>query len=294
MAGPFPGMDPYLELQAAWPDFHNRLIAEICSELGARLPESYVARVDERIEVATWAPEPPRSFRPDVLVGRLELETRAASSGVALATAPAATLEPKLVEILDRDPEEVRITWVEIRGLPDLELVTAVEVLSPINKSGQGRQAYLEKRDKLHEPHSNLVEIDLLLGGAPLPMKERIEPGGYYAIVARGSKLPLAEVYRWTVRDSLPFVPIPLREPDSDILIDLGVLVNRVYDLGRYARTLRHVVRLPETTSLTPEDRAWVERDPKSPLRASKWLRQNGDRAIRSFTRLWRPRHSIS
>jgi hypothetical protein len=49
MAGPFPGMDPYLELQAAWPDFHNRLIAEICSELGARLPESYVARVDERI-----------------------------------------------------------------------------------------------------------------------------------------------------------------------------------------------------------------------------------------------------
>jgi hypothetical protein len=29
MAGPFPGMDPYLEQQAAWPDFDNRLIAEI-------------------------------------------------------------------------------------------------------------------------------------------------------------------------------------------------------------------------------------------------------------------------
>ncbi len=55
MAGPFPGMDPYLELQAAWPDFHNRLIAEIRNELGARLPDSYIARVDERIEVANWA-----------------------------------------------------------------------------------------------------------------------------------------------------------------------------------------------------------------------------------------------
>ena len=165
MAGPFPGMDPYVEMQAAWPDFHNGLIAEIRNELGTRLPDSYIARVDERIEVATWALEPPRSFRPDVLVGHFE--KRAVSSGATLATATATTLEPKLVEILDRDPEEVRVTWVEIRALPELELVTAVEVLYPINKWGHGRQIYLEKRDKLHASRVNLVEIDLLLGGAP-------------------------------------------------------------------------------------------------------------------------------
>ncbi|MGO9916743.1 MAG: DUF4058 family protein [Isosphaeraceae bacterium] len=256
MAGQFPGMDPYVEMQAAWPDFHNGLIAEIRNELGARLPDSYIARIDERIEVATWALEPPRSFRPDVLVGRFE--KTAASPAVTSATASAATLEPKLVEILDRDSEEVRITWVEIRALRDLELVTVVEVLSPINKSGQGRQAYLDKRDKLHASRVNVVEIDLLLGGAPLPMKERIEPGAYYAIVARGARLPLAELYRWTVRDPIPRIPIPLREPDADILIDIAVLVDRVYDLGRYGRTLRHNAHLPETTPLTPDDRAWV------------------------------------
>ena len=32
-------MDPYIEWQAAWPDFHNGLIAEIRNELGARLPD---------------------------------------------------------------------------------------------------------------------------------------------------------------------------------------------------------------------------------------------------------------
>jgi hypothetical protein len=249
-------MDPYVEIQAAWPDFHNGLIAEIRNELGARLPDSYIARVDERDEVATWALEPPRSFRPDVLVGRLE--ESAGSSGVSSATAPAATLEPKLVEVLDRDPEEVRITRVEIRALPDLELVTAIEVLSSINKSGQGRQVYLDKRDKLHASRVNLVEIDLLLSGEPLPMKERIEPGAYYVIVARGARLPSAELYLWTVRDPLPRIPIPLREPDADILIDFAALVGRVYDLGRYARTLRHDAPLPETSSLMPEDRAWV------------------------------------
>jgi hypothetical protein len=52
-------------------------------------------------------------------------------------------------------------------------------------------------------------------------MKQRIEPGGYYAIVARAARLPLAEVYRWTVREPLPPLPIPLREPDPDPLIDL-------------------------------------------------------------------------
>ena len=89
-------------------------------------------------------------------------------------------------------------------------------------------------------------------------MKRRIEPGGYYAIVARGAQLPLAEVYRWSVRDSLPRIPIPLRKPDPDVLIDLAASVSRVHDLGRYARTLRHGLPLPETMSLTPEDRAWV------------------------------------
>jgi hypothetical protein len=257
MAGRFPGMDPYLEWQAPWPDFHNGLIAEIRNELGAKLPDSYVARVDERIEVATSASAPSSSFRPDVSVGRFEGDP--ASTGVTSVIMPTATLEPWLVEILDRDSDEVRITWVEIRALPELELVTAIEVLSPINKSWQGRRAYLEKRDKLHDSKVNLVEIDLLLGGAPLPMKERIEAGGYYAIVARGTRLPVAEVYRWTVRDALPRLPIPLREPDPDVLIDLAALVSRVYELGRYERTLRHATALPEITSLTPEDRAWAE-----------------------------------
>ena len=257
MPGPFPGMDPYIEWQSPWADFHNRLIAEICNELGTTLPDLYVARVDERIEIASWAHEPPSSFRPDVLVGRIE--RRAVSPGVTSSRAPAATLEPRLVEILDRDVEELRVTWVEIRALPELDLVTAIEVLSPVNKSGRGRQAYLEKRDTLHDSRVNLVEIDLLLAGAPLPMKERTEPGAYYAVVARGAVLPLAEVYRWTVRDPLPGIPIPLREPDADVVIDLAALVNRVYDLGRYARTLRHDLPLPETSSLTPEDREWVE-----------------------------------
>lgn len=47
MPGPFTGMDPCIEVQARWPDFHNALIAQIRNELGARLPECYIARIGE-------------------------------------------------------------------------------------------------------------------------------------------------------------------------------------------------------------------------------------------------------
>jgi Protein of unknown function (DUF4058) len=256
MAGLFPGIDPFVEFQANWPDFHNRLITEICNELGSRLPVAYVARVDERVEVVIPETESSAVYRPDVLVGRFADLPAGGQPPQASATLMA---EPIVAEVLARDPDEFRLTYVEIRALPALELVTVIEVLSPVIKSMQGRRAYLEKRDSLHVSRVNLVEIDLLLSGAPMPMKQPIPPGGFYAIVARGPRLPLAEIYRWTVRDQVPGAPIPLANGDADIVIDLGALASRVYDLGRYARTLRCDHPLPEWAPLSPEDRAWVE-----------------------------------
>jgi hypothetical protein len=98
-------MDPYLEFRASWPDFHNSLIAEIRNELGLTLPDSYVARVDERIEVATPASDLTPVVRPDVLIGYRDRE--ATSPGAAPARATSATLEPEFMEILDRDPQRV-------------------------------------------------------------------------------------------------------------------------------------------------------------------------------------------
>jgi hypothetical protein len=49
MASPFPGMDPYLESPAFWPDFHHRLIDDWCDAVGDHLPDHYEARLDERV-----------------------------------------------------------------------------------------------------------------------------------------------------------------------------------------------------------------------------------------------------
>src|SRR5215207_690292 len=48
MPSPFPGMDPYLEDSALWPDVHAELITDVRHHLTPKLLPKYVARVEQR------------------------------------------------------------------------------------------------------------------------------------------------------------------------------------------------------------------------------------------------------
>ena len=48
MAGPFPGMDPYLESASVWPDFHHELATALRHVLLDRLPSRYFVKVLHR------------------------------------------------------------------------------------------------------------------------------------------------------------------------------------------------------------------------------------------------------
>lgn len=160
---------------------------------------------------------------------------------------------------LDDRPFEVRDSWVEIFHLPEMELVTVIEVLSPTNKGGSGRGDYLAKRDALLDSPVHLVEIDLLLAGSPMPLSGQVARGHYMAIVARAERRPDADVYSWPLRHPLPVLPIPLRAPDPDIRLDLGVAFRETYDGGRYRQAVRYGRPLPENLPISAEDRAWAE-----------------------------------
>jgi len=86
MTSPFPGMDPYLESPAHWPDFHDRFINTVCEVIADTLPDAYFARIQE--EVLLVEPEPPTfKIGPHVVVGRDERRSSHRAAGVA-------TLEP--------------------------------------------------------------------------------------------------------------------------------------------------------------------------------------------------------
>lgn len=253
MASPFPGMDPYLEDPAHWPDFHHRLISALSEAIADVLPGNYFARIDERVILIDPDLPKERTFRPDVVVARepgASGESGASGGGVATVE-----LSPETIpNIQHLDPHTE--AFIEIFHLPDRELVTSFELMSPVNKDG-GRGAYLEKRQAMMDHSVNIVELDLLLGGRRLQLVRKLPPGHYYFFVSRADRRPMCDVYAWTVRDRLPVVPVPLRSPDPDIKVNLAEVFRTTYERGRYGRMIDYARPAP-VTRLDPEDAKWA------------------------------------
>ena len=262
MPGPFPGMDPYIEAQNRWPDFHHGLITHCQAALNSRLPDDYVATINERVQTIELADPEPRVALPDVSVVRDSTSPRgtspSGSGGAAVATLEPTTL-PQSVQWLDEPTQG----YIEIFHLPDYRLVTGIKVLSPSNKVNPGRVAYLAKRRDLLHHGVNLVEIDLLLAGERLDLLAPLPAGDYYAFVTRWGSHDRCAVYAWSVRRPLPTILVPLRPPDADVPLDLAAVCATTYQLGRYARLLRY--GQPIDLPLSSADAAWAAGQGKAP-----------------------------
>ena len=253
MPSPFPGVDPYIEAQGRWPSFHHLALTSLLDALNRRLPDSYVALIEEEMRLMQEPDDSIGRIRPDVAVAR----DPASDRNTGRQDAGVATLEPVTIPLATGIVEEVRATWIEIRKLPELSLVTVVELLSPSNKAGVGRVEYLEKREAYIERPIHIVEIDLLIAGHRPPMRRPLPPGHFHAIVSRKEQRPDAQVYSWTLKDRLPAIPIPLLPPDADVPLELGPACETAYNQGRYHRLLRY--REPLELPLEPETRVWAE-----------------------------------
>jgi hypothetical protein len=253
MKCPFPGMDPYLEAQGRWRDLHTSMITYCRDALNDVLPDNYVAQIEEQIRLVSSEAVVSLLY-PDVMVGR---EPKGSAGSGRPPGASPTTVEPVTIPLLKGDVEEIHDTWIEIRNLPEMDLVTVIEMLSPTNKIGVGRVEYLDKRDHYIDLPVNLVELDLLVGGRRLPMKRPMPPGDYYALVARADRRPDCDVYAWSMRHPLPTIPIPLKVLDSDVLLNLVDSFGLAYQRGRYARTIDY--SRPLDLPLDPKDRAWAE-----------------------------------
>jgi len=249
MASPFPGMDPYLEDPGYWPDFHQRFIVEWCDAIAERLPANYEARLAETVNLVQMDPELVKRILPDIAVSR----QRGKGRGKA-AKAGTLTLEP--VTIPHQLLGEVPQTRIEILQRPDRTLVGVLELLSPTNKTGDGHLEYRAKRNAIRGRRVHLVELDLLVGGQRLPLAQPLPPGDYYALVTRADRRSECEVYAWTVRDRLPTIPIPLKAPDADVLVDLAKVFETTYARGRYAPSLPYGKDL--VAPLKPADAQWA------------------------------------
>lgn len=260
MPSPFPGIDPYLESQGYWPDFHASLTTYCRDALNDVLPESYEARLGEQLRLVERREPQARTVYPDVAIleggpGRRSIAQSEPAAGVLM-------LEPVTIDVPVEEIEEVRDLWIEIRHRPDRDLVTAIEILSPTNKLGEGYWQYQGQRRALIRQNVHLVELDLLVRGQRLPMGQELPAGDFFAFVSRADRRSKCNVYAWSVRQCLPNIRIPLRSPDPDVILELPAIFALAYDRGRYARALDYSA--PLDLPLAAGDRAWAEEHPRA------------------------------
>ena len=250
---PFPGMNPYLEQPRFWPGVHNDLIAQMRTSLGPQLPPQYRMEINERLELDVALPvddEAPRDIIPD-----LSITTERTDAGGVLVA------EPPVPEggVLVQTPAPVRVTFLEVRQAPDDRVVTVVEILSPSNKApGSGRTDYIRKREDTLASPVNLVEIDLLRGGEPMPLTTPVPPCHYRILVSRERWRPSARLFPFSVKNAIPKFPLPLLEGDAKIEADIGPLLASMHHTARYNLAVNYD-RPPPGPALDVETLKWVE-----------------------------------
>jgi hypothetical protein len=250
MPSPFPGMNPYLEQDDVWHDFHERFLPHLAEVIGSQLAAHYIVKIDEHVYIHEPSAERRALLgRGDVLVASRQ---PASATGTAAATAPAGAPAQVVLPVVDVEG----VSYLEIRDRRERRLVTVVELLSPANKySGPDREQYLGKRGGLLASSAHLVEIDLLRGGPRMPFAGPLPECEYYAMVSRMEKRPTADFWPIRLRDPLPVIPIPLRAPDPDVRLDLQAALHHVYDVARYANYVYEAAPQP---ALRAADEAWA------------------------------------
>ena len=252
MPSPFPGMDPYIEDPEIWSDFHGDLAAEIRADLNRGIQPRYVARLTPRVTYEEVEVSQTRVVRPDVGVWKPDREQ---SSGARAAQA----LAPSPVESAVPMELPVHLYSVLVHETGTMQLVTSIEILSPVNKR-RGHEAhagYIRKRRELLRSDVHLLEIDLLRGGERPPLEKPVPRAPYYVTLSRKDCRPAAQVWPIQLADELPVLPVPLLEPDPDASLDLGSIVKAVYERGAYERQIDYS-RPPPPPELTPEEAASV------------------------------------
>jgi len=251
MPSPFPGMNPYLENPEFWPEVHHRLIVAIADDIEQNLSQQYRVAIEKRTYMSGGEDSVDIAI-PDVSVVAARTTTQTQS---AVMTLPPPT---EFVTVTLPIYEECREGYLEIREVTTGRVVTVIEILSPANKrAGEGRTAYLNKRQKVLGTLTHLIEIDLLRSGKYLPFASEIPQTDYRISIGRANQRPQAQLYAFNVRDEIPVFRIPLQSGDAEPELNLQTLLRGVYDRARFDLTLNYdrepVPRFKE------EDRVWAD-----------------------------------
>ncbi len=116
----------------------------------------------------------------------------------------------------------------------------------------------MDKRRETLASDVHWVEIDLLRTGVPSVTNPPLAPSDYRILVSRAGHRKTARYWPVSIRQPLPVIGIPLREPDSDVPLDLGRVLDGAYDDGAYDLSIDY--RKKSKPPLQADDTKWADR----------------------------------
>lgn len=262
-SSPFPGMDPFLEINPRWQVFHGWFIREVARQSVGRARE-LGCEVD--VERSVYGREPTGEL---VLIGEPDLVAQHDASGhpePAGSQTAVALAEPRAIHEIVLDPDEMETykqEYMVVRESGEWARVLAVvELLSFANKEGSYVPKYHEKRSRFLSSIAHFMEIDFLRTGEN-PSRDLFPelPGSpYFIFVARKTGMGRNEEgYPLRLQDPLPVVGLPLGSGRPDLPLDLAAAFRSAYDLSHRSAWQRSYGEEPVPGPLLDEeDRAWV------------------------------------
>ena len=232
---PFPGMDPFLEINPRWEVFHGWFIRKLAEQSMAQARE-LGCEVD--VERSVYGREPTGEV---VLIGEPDLLAEDTVSSARSQPNPSevALAEPRAIHevVLDRDEMEThKQEYLVVRETGEWAKVLAVvELLSFANKEGSYATKYREKRSRLLSSRAHFMEVDFLRGGEN-PSRDlfpELPRTPYFIFVARKTAIGRNEEgYPLRLQDPLPLIGLPLGPPRPDLPLDLAAALRSAYDLS--------------------------------------------------------------
>ncbi len=246
MTSPFPGMDPFLEVNPRWKALHAWFMRELAR---LALPKAQELGCWIDVERSVYQREPSGE---SVLIGEPDQIVGENVPGSPWGAAPTghgavAVAEPRAIHEVVLDPdalERIKQDYLVVREVDQFARVLAVvEVLSPANKTGNYAPRYREKRLWFLASRAHFLEIDFLRGGDN-PSRQlfpELPDTPYFIFVARKTALGRNEEgYPLRLQDPLPVIGLPLGPPRPDLPLDLAGAFRAAFALSVRPGSIRY------------------------------------------------------
>lgn len=219
MPSPFPGMDPYLEDLARWPDFHRHLVASLHHLLLPGLVDRYRARMHVRkyiSELPLFTSVQREEHEETTIEIRSRTDDRLATLVEVVCPANKSTFQGRAAYLADR-----AAAIAQRAAVVEIDLLSAGKPMLDFDRSGL-------------PPHHQTVAV------------------------TRGANPDRYEIYTAVVTKRLPKFKLPLAAEDRDTVVDLQVAVARAYDMGDFSRQINYTRPLPAACGLPDDARQWA------------------------------------